>query len=114
MYVPEKMAPGQLDPRRRTPGTGCTGDRIQVVDKNGRHLAFWPDYSRALAIRGERIYVGEVDHIAILDAATGKELESIVPADGGHGLAVDSQGDVYVASHRPGKPPLSRYSRRAR
>ena len=43
MFVPEKMAPGQLDERRRTPGTNCKGDRIQIVDKDGKHVAFWPD-----------------------------------------------------------------------
>ena len=115
MFVPEKLAPGQLDPQRKTPGTGCEGNRLQIVDgKDGKYLDTWRDTpTGSLAILGERLYISAGQRILVLDAATGKEVESIPVSGGGHGIAVDSRGDVYVA--RFGESDhLSRYTKAAR
>ncbi len=90
--------------------------RVHVVDKNGRHIAFWPMTPLSVAARGDRIYVADeqraagIFHIRILDAMSGKELESFQDVAIGHALTVASNGDVYVAG-LGGPRPLRRFAR---
>ena len=116
IYVPEVWTEAQVDPRRKTPGATCNGkdDRIQIVDKDGKQVAVWTDIKTplSLAVAGQRIYASAGTRIAILDAATGKEIEAI-EGTSAHSIAVDSQGDVYLANFRAPNI-LKRYTRKAK
>ena len=87
-------------------------DRIQVFDEEGNFLAQWPDLRRPgdVCVRDDLVYVIEQGgpkgppRVSIL-TAEGEPLaswddshpEAPGALNGGHGIWVDSHGDVYVA-----------------
>jgi DNA-binding beta-propeller fold protein YncE len=104
---PDAVVPGQIAEYLTKRIPGCR-NRLQVFDKDGKHLAFWATQHDPLSITvsGDRVFVGQYGgkNIEILDAATGKLIEVIEGASVSHGhqVAVDGEtGDVYVASVYP-------------
>lgn len=91
--------------------TGCTDNRIQIFDTDGKFLDQWTHLgAQALYItKDDRLYVSGNGKISIADARTGKVLDTIDKA-GGHGIAVDASGNVYTAS--PGNGAFQRFARR--
>ena len=97
--------------------TRCTDGRIQIFDVDGNYLTQWTPPGGAVA--PQAVAVDAADHlyiddtlnskIWILEAKTGKVLETVDGA-GGHGMAVSVTGDdIYIASSSAG---IRRYSRR--
>jgi mono/diheme cytochrome c family protein len=78
--------------------TGCTDNRIQIFDTDGKFLDQWTHLGAgALDITTDDVlYVSGNGRISIADARTGKLLDTIEKA-GGHQIAVDASGDVYTA-----------------
>lgn len=78
--------------------TGCTDNRIQIFDTEGKFLDQWTHMGAgALYItKDDTLYVSGNGRISIADARTGKVLDTIEKASG-HQIAVDSSGDVYTA-----------------
>lgn len=88
---------GPEDETRRNPG--CRDSRVQVLDPQGKFLEYWDQLHGPLCllIVGNKLYTAEGSKILILDAKTGKELDSIDGAAGAHQIAVDSSGqNVYA------------------
>ncbi len=88
---------------------GCTDNKIQVFDTDGKFLDQWP-HLRAVSLyitKDDKLYVSGDGKISIADARTGKVLDTIEKA-GGHGIAVDPAGNVYTAGNQAG---LKRYAR---
>jgi outer membrane protein assembly factor BamB len=90
---------GPEDDKRRNPG--CHDSRIEVLEQDGTYVASWPELSDILALEivGDRLYAAENrGRIIVIDSETGKQLNVVDSASGGHQLAVDASGDVYVAT----------------
>jgi DNA-binding beta-propeller fold protein YncE len=90
---------GPEDETRRNPG--CKDSRVQVVEQDGKFVEFWNQLRGPLCLNvvGQRLYVGEGSKILILDANTGKELNSIEGVGMAHQIAVDATEDnVYVTA----------------
>ena len=103
----DAVVPGQIGAYLTKPIPNCK-NRLQVLDKDGKHVAFWPTQHDPLSITvvGERVYVGQFGgkNVEVLDATSGKLIETIEGASVSHGhqVAVDpASGDVFVASVYP-------------
>ncbi len=92
--------------------TGCTDNRVQIFDTEGKFLEQWPDIKATTVEIGpdDRLYAVTRAGIAIVDVNTGKVLETIEKV-GGHGISVDRNGTLYTAS--PGDADgVQRYMRK--
>lgn len=89
--------------------TGCTDNRIQVFDSDGKFLHQWTHLGggSVYITRDDRLFVSGSGRISIADPRTGNLLDAIEGA-GGHGIAVDAIGDVYTAGLGAG---VRRYTR---
>lgn len=89
--------------------TGCTGDRIEIFDTDGKFLDQWTHMGGvSLAIaKNDTLYVGVKDSIFIADARTGKVRDVIEKAGANHEIAVDPAGNIYSAQLGTG---LRRYT----
>jgi DNA-binding beta-propeller fold protein YncE len=88
---------GPEDETRRNPR--CTDSRVQVLDRQGKFLEYWNQYHGPLCLLvvNDKLYLAEGNNILILDARTGKQLDSIPGASGAHQIAVDATGqNVYA------------------
>jgi DNA-binding beta-propeller fold protein YncE len=79
--------------------TGCTDNRIEIFDMEGRFLDQWNHLGGvSLYITGgDTLYVGVIGKISIVDAFTGELRGGIGKTGINHGIAVDKEGDVYAA-----------------
>jgi hypothetical protein len=85
---------GPEDEERRN--RGCRDSRVQVVDQQGKFVAFWEQLHGPLCLlmAGGKLFTAEGRDIVILDPNTGKQLDSIPGAStgaGAHQIAVDDQ-----------------------
>jgi DNA-binding beta-propeller fold protein YncE len=96
---------GPSDERRVNPG--CNDTRIEFFDIDGRpveqHLDVQPN-GTAMTVVGDTIYAsnssGGGTEIVILNARTGKKVNSFQVVGGAHALAVDATGDnIYLADN---------------
>jgi len=96
--------------------TKCTDGRIQIFDTDGNYLTQWtppsgPFAPFAVAVdSADRLYIDDSQNLKvwILDAKSGKVLDSIDGA-GGHGMAVSPTGDdIYITGSDAG---VRRYTR---
>jgi DNA-binding beta-propeller fold protein YncE len=96
---------------------GCTDGRIEIFDTNGTFIEEWKQIDgrnflpMSLAItKDDRLFVGDSGNgrVVILQAATAKVLDVIDGVRGIHGMALDPDENVYVASLGNG---LRRYAR---
>lgn len=78
--------------------------RIAVFDRNGKFLRQWPsDRPLGLAIKGDRLYVGETGHVAVFTLSgrlinrIGKFGRQQGQFDAISGIEVDDSGNIYVA-----------------
>ena len=100
---PYVTAAGQIAEERGERTPECVS-RIQVLDADGNYLEEWTHVSPlSIAVYGERVYASDkMRSLAVLDAATGKELERIEEiAVYIHQMAMSPDGDIYVASVYP-------------
>lgn len=90
--------------------TGCTDNRIQIFDTEGRFLEQWTHLGAGTLYitADDTLYVSGNGRVSVADARTGRVLDTIEKA-GGHGLAVDSAGNLYTAGLAD---RFSRYTRR--
>ncbi len=79
--------------------TGCTDNRIEIFDTDGKYLDQWTHMGGvSLYITGgDTLYVGVIGKISVADALTGKVRGVIEKTGINHGIAVDQEGDVYAA-----------------
>jgi DNA-binding beta-propeller fold protein YncE len=113
---------GPEDETRRN--RGCQDSRVQVLDPQGKFLENWNQYHGPLCLLvvNDKLYLAEGDNILILDARTGKQLESIPGAAGAHQIAVDASGDNVYATflgnaggqRTGGKGSVKRFTREAK
>jgi DNA-binding beta-propeller fold protein YncE len=91
--------------------TGCMDNRIQIFDTDGKVLDEWPIKATTIEIApGDQLYAVTREGVVIVDANTGKVLETIEKV-GGHGISVDRNGTLYTAS--PGDVEgVRRYTRK--
>ena len=100
---PYVTAPGQIAEQRNHTAPGCVS-RIQIFDGDGNYEDEWTHVSPlSLAVYKEHVYASdEMRNLAVLDAATGKELERYDDlAVYIHQMAMSPAGDIYVASVYP-------------
>jgi hypothetical protein len=79
--------------------TGCTDNRIEIFDTEGKFLDQWNHLGGVslYITEGDTLYVGVVGKISIVDAFTGELRGGIGKTGINHGIAVDKEGDVYAA-----------------
>lgn len=100
---PYVTAPGQIADERTGRSDDCTS-RIQILDGEGNYLEEWTHINPlSIAVYGERVYASDgMRNLAILDAATGKQLQRLENlAVYIHQMAMSADGDIYVASVYP-------------
>jgi len=90
--------------------TGCTDNRIEIFDTDGKFLDQWSHLGGvSLYITGgDTLYVGVIGKISVADALTGKVRGVIEKAGINHGITVDKEGDVYAADIFDGMHRFSR------
>jgi hypothetical protein len=79
--------------------TGCTDNRIEIFDTDGKFLEQWTHLGGVslYITKGDTLYVGVIGKISVTDALTGKVRSVIEKTGVNHGIAVDKEGDVYAA-----------------
>jgi len=82
---------------------GCTDGRIQIFDTEGKFLEEWTHLGLPFGLhisKDDTLYVSDLQNarISLVDARTGKLLETLERVRGGHNISVDPAGNVYVAS----------------
>jgi hypothetical protein len=79
--------------------TGCTDNRIEIFDTDGKYLETWTQLGGVslYITKGDTLYVGVIGKIFITDALTGTVRGVIEKTGINHGIAVDKEGDVYAA-----------------
>jgi hypothetical protein len=92
--------------------TGCTDNRIEIFDTDGKYLDQWSHLGGVslYITAGDTLYVGVIGKISIADALTGKVRGVIEKTGINHGIAVDKEGDVYAADIFDG---MHRFTRNA-
>jgi DNA-binding beta-propeller fold protein YncE len=97
--------------------TKCTDGRIQIFDADGKFLSEWlppgggPFAPFALSIaKDDTLYIGDAQNakVWIVNAQTGQVQESVEQLPGLHGMDVDANGDIYIASVGGGVRRLAR------
>lgn len=132
---PYVTGPGQITDDRQGPLPGCV-QRYDVWSQEGEYLGPFgdviadPGLALSVAVYGDRIYFGHTgsrggrQHITIVDGETKQMVERLENASVYvHQMAVDAQGDIYIASVYPEHggeprgiegPSFLRWSRTAR
>jgi hypothetical protein len=89
---------GPDDETRRNPK--CNDSRVQVVEANGTFVEFWNQLRGPLSLLvvGQKLYTQDGNKLLILDANTGKEIDSIVANGQVHQIAVDATEDNIYAT----------------
>ncbi len=91
--------------------------RIQVLDKDGKHIAFMPMTPLGIGAQGNMLFIADEVRaeknftIRIFDATTGKEIESFKDVGIGHAITVAPSGDLYLTG-LGGGAPLRKFSRK--
>ena len=110
---PYVTAPGQIKEERLSPLPGCV-QRYDVWSQEGEYIGnFGGDMERpglplSVAVYGDRIYFGHTgsrggrQHISIVDAETKRIVQRLEDVSVYvHQMAMDAQGDIYIASVYP-------------
>jgi peptidylglycine monooxygenase len=84
-----------------------THHRVQVFDRDGRHLETWRDFHDPVGIWGDEhgnAYVSDLRPNLHLIGPDGTRLGRCRPVlNGAHGLSGNSQGDLYLAEVNPSR-----------
>ena len=110
---PYVTSPGQIVEARRTPLAGCV-QRYDVWSQEGEYLRPFgdgiadPGLALSVAVYGDRVYFGHTgsrrgrQHITIVDGETRQVVDRLENVSVYvHQMAMDAQGDIYVASVYP-------------